>query len=86
MSTPREYIVAAMNRHLQAAQAAAGAYADIRARCAAAGLDFDQVSVEHAGRTSWDDGEVVVGADGTVVKCIDPFDAREGPAALLADL
>ena len=26
------------------------------------------------------------GADGTVVKCIDPFDAREGPAALLADL
>lgn len=64
MSTPREYIVAAMNRHLQAAQAADGAYADIRARCAAAGLDFDQVSVEHAGRTSWDDGEVVVGADG----------------------
>ena len=29
---------------------------------------------------------VVVAADGTVVKCIAPFDAREGPAALLADL
>jgi len=29
---------------------------------------------------------VVVGADGTVTKCIDPFDAREGPAALLAEL
>ena len=29
---------------------------------------------------------VVVAADGTVVKCIDPFDAREGPAALLAEL
>ena len=29
---------------------------------------------------------VVVAADGTVTKCIDPFDAREGPAALLADL
>lgn len=64
MPTPREDIVAAMNQHLQAAQGADGAYADIRARCAGAGLNFDQVSVEDAGRTSWDDGEVVVGADG----------------------
>lgn len=29
---------------------------------------------------------VVVGADGTILKYIAPFDAREGPRALLSDL
>ena len=42
---------------------------------------FDNYTFDYVTFELLDDG-----ADGTVVKCIDPFDAREGPAALLADL
>ena len=63
MAAPED-IVAAIKKHLQIAQAAAGAHLDVRQRCKDAGLDLDEVTIKKADATSWDDAEVVVRDNG----------------------